>query len=206
MSREFRLWLEKNFTGITPDTLEWWAKYARHMIFKTPEEAREWVFNRRERTDRDPSQTALFGVDGPEYNRAFANALPLYQSGKSWKIGKRIRNDNRLRLGHLEVKKPDMEELHMVATSNTSYDWDYGGIKWLRISDLIGEGTDDYYFKQEMGNLKDLAWRIKTSMWIEAVIVGMDGKDVELWEGQHRTRAMRLLGFSTVPCYVIKIL
>lgn len=203
---EFKKWLEaKQFTGITPDSLKWWSQYARHMNFKSPQEARDWIFNRRERADREPSNV-LFGVDGPEYNRAFADAVPLYQSGKRWKIGKRIRTDNRFRLKHLEVKTPDMEYLYQTATSNTAHNWEYGGIKWFRISDLIGEGTNDYYFKQQMGYLQELASKIKENGWIESVVVGTDGKDVELWEGQHRVRAMRLLGFSKVPCYVIEII
>jgi ParB family chromosome partitioning protein len=53
--------------------------------------------------------------------------------------------------------------------------------------------------------IKDLAYKIKTNGWIEAVVVGETNSGYELWEGQHRTRALRVLGFSTVPAYIIKI-
>lgn len=195
---------DKEFKGITPDSIKWWSNYAQHKIFKTPEEAREWVFHMMERSDRQP-HSHIFGITGPDYNRKFAEAIPLYQSGKSWKIGKRVRKNLRFRLSDLRVKTPDIEYLNTVANSNTEEDWEFGGIKWLRISDLIDTGEDVYSWGMELDSIKDLAYQIKTNGWIEAVVVGQTGSEYELWEGQHRTRALRVLGFSTVPAYIIKI-
>lgn len=195
---------EKEFTGITPDDVKWWSNYARSRIFKTSEEAREWVFYIRERADKAPY--VIGGIDGPEYNRKFADAIPLYQSGKSWKIGKRVREDKRFRLSDLKVKTPGIEYLNTTANANTEKDWELGGIKWLRISDLIGQESHySYDIGNELEYIETLASKIKTNGWIEAVVVGQTGFEYELWEGQHRTRALRALGFSTVPAYIIKI-
>jgi hypothetical protein len=195
----------KEFTGITPDNIKWWSSYAQSRVFKTPEEAREWVFHVMERTDREP-HASLFGINGSDYNRKFSEAIPVYQSGKSWKIGKRVRKDTRFRLSDLQVKRPDTEYLNEVANSNTADDWEFGGIKWLRISDLIGDIKEGVYsYGRELDSIKDLAYQIKTNGWIEAVVVGQTGSEYELWEGQHRVRALKVLGFSKVPAYIIKI-
>lgn len=196
----------KEFTGVTSDSIKWWSNYAKHRVFKTSEEAREWVFHVMERADREP-HASLFGINGPDYNRKFSDAIPLYQSGKSWKIGKRVREDKRFRLSDLKVKTPDIQYLNDTANSNTASNWEFGGIKWLRIGDLIGDAKEDRYYLwgRELDSITDLANRIKTNGWIEAVVVGQTGSEYELWEGQHRTRALRTLGFSTVPAYIIKV-
>jgi hypothetical protein len=196
----------KEFTGITLDSIKWWSNYAKYQVFKTPEEAREWVFHVMERADQQP-HSKMFGINGPDYNRKFSDAIPLYQSGKSWKIGKRVRKDTRFRLSDLRVKTPDIGYLNEVANSNTERNWELGGIKWLRISDLIVDAKEDRYYLwgRELDSIKDLAHRIKTNGWIEAVVVGQMGSDYELWEGQHRIRALRILGFSTIPAYIIKV-
>ena len=196
----------KEFTGITPDSIKWWSSYARSRIFKTSEEAREWVFHIMERSDQQP-HASMFGINGPEYNRKFSDAIPLYQSGKSWKIGKRVREDKRFRLSDLKVKRPDTEYLNEVANSNTAENWDFGGIKWIRINELIPDVSEDQHYSYGKGSeyVKNLGYQIKTNGWIEAVVVGQTDSGYELWEGQHRTRALRILGFSTVPAYIIKV-
>lgn len=197
---------EKEFTGISPDDIKWLSSYTRGRIFKTPEEAREWVFHIMEKYDRE-TYASMFGINGPDYNRKFSDAIPVYQSGKSWKIGKRIREDKRFRLSDLKVKTPDLEYLNTTANSNTEEAWEYGGIKWLRITDLIGDAKEDQYYSwgRELDYIRVLANKIKTNGWIEAVVVGQTDSGYELWEGQHRTRALRVLGFSTVPAYIIRI-
>jgi hypothetical protein len=197
---------DKVFSGITNDNIKWWSSYSQNRTFKTPEEAREWVFYMMERSDRQP-HSSMFGINGTDYNRKFSENIPLYQSGKSWKIGKRVRKDTRFRLSDLRVKTPDIEYLNTVANSNTEKGWEYGGVKWLRISDLMGDVNEDQYYSwgKELDYIKNLAYQIKTNGWIEAVVVGQTDSGYELWEGQHRSRALRVLGFSKVPAYIIEV-
>lgn len=201
----FRQWLEnKTFTGITPDQIKWWSNYAANLTFPTEQAAKDWVFARKERADKEPA-SALFGVDGPQYNRAFADSVPIYQSGKSFKIGKRIRNDNRLRLNQLEVRKPGAYELNMAAQASALGEYDFIPLKWIPIKGMIDD-KDVYATQQkEVDKIKNLAGLIKSNGWIEAIIYGIEEDGVPyIIEGQHRTRAMKLLGFNTVPGIGIK--
>lgn len=192
----FKIWLEnKIFQGIKPSDVTWWANYAANMIFPSEITARDWVFHKREFSDRQVSAT-VFGIDGPEYNRAFADAIPIYQSGKSFKIGKRIRKDNRLRLKNLEVKVPDWEYVIQTAQAFSSEDFKVHKIKWIPIRFTVSD-KDDYYLVNQQDRIRRLADKIKDNGWIEAVIY--DYKNLNILEGQHRARAMRVLGFSTVP-------
>lgn len=192
----FKIWLEnKIFQGIEPSDITWWSNYAANMKFPSELAAREWVFQRREYTDRQPSST-VFGVDGTEYNREFANAIPVYQSGAVFKIGKRIRKDNRLRLKNLEVRSPGWEYIIQTAQANGTEDFKVHKIKWIPIRFTVSD-ENDYYLVNQKTRIKDLADQIKTNGWIEAVIY--DYKNLNILEGQHRARAMKVLGFSTVP-------
>jgi len=193
---KFKLWLHeaKQFDQMHPDDITHWAKYASKMNFKTPEEAKAWLLRKRELADSYPGP---FAPDGTEYNQAFSNAMPTWQSGKSFKIGKRIQNDNRLRLSHLEVKKPDLEELNNVAQANGTSNYTFHPVQWISVSNLHNE--DDYYLSNsaEKARIQNLAQEIKNNGWIEAVIYNWKGKWII--EGQHRARAMKFLGFKTVP-------
>lgn len=193
----FKEWLKNQpFKGISPSDLEWWAKYAANLTFPSEKEARDWLFARRERAEKQPS-AEVFGIDGPEYNRAFADAMPVYLSGKSFKIGKRIRNDNRFRLKSLEVRRPSLEELNMVAQAGSTADYKFHPVKWIPIRHSVSD--QDVYARQpqEIEKIKNLAYQIKTNGWIEAIIY--DVSDYSIIEGQHRARAMAVLGFKTVP-------
>ncbi len=191
---QFRTFLEvKEFTSITPETIEWWSKYAKNRIFKSEKEARDWIFYQKERTDKEFAH--VFSPDGTEYNRKFADIIPIYQSGKSFKIGKRIKKDNRFRLKHLQVKLPSLEELNEIAQANGESDYRFRKVTWIPVS--WGMEENDYYFKRDLERIKNLAQQIKENGWIEAVVYHYN----EHWviEGQHRIRAMYLLGFKTVP-------
>jgi len=192
----FRLWLEeKQFSGIKPSDINWWANYSKNMTFPSEQLARDWVFQRREHADKQPS-AAVFGVDGQEYNKSFANAIPIYQSGKSFKIGKRIRQDNRMKLSNLEVRHPGTEYVNEVAQANGEGDYEVHKITWIPIRFTIAD-KNDYYLINQKDRIKSLAEEIKANGWVEAVIYDWDNKYII--EGQHRARAMKILGFNTVP-------
>jgi hypothetical protein len=192
----FKIWLEnKKFNGIESKDIEWWSKYARSKLFSTEEEARSWVFERRQYADRQ-SYASLFGIDGEEYNRAFANAIPVYQSGKSFKIGKRVRSEKRFSLKNLKIKKPDWEYIIQTAQANGESDFKVHEIKWIPIRFTV-DGQNDYYLMNQKNRIENLASEIKNNGWIEAVIY--DYESLNIIEGQHRARAMKVLGFNTVP-------
>ncbi len=190
----FKKWINeaKEFKGISVEDINWWARYAQSRIFNSEQEAREWIFRNRERFDR----SAPFEIDGPEHNRKFAESMPLYLSGKSYKIGKRVRNDKRFRLKDLEVKLPDWEYIINTAQATDTRDFKVHKVQWIPIKYTVSD-TNDYYLTNQLGRIQNLAYQIKTNGWIEAVIY--DYKDKHIIEGQHRARAMRLLGFATVP-------
>ena len=193
--KTFKEWLKvenRQFTGVTPDGVEFWAKYSRSLNFKSAEEAKAWLFRKMELGDKN----APF-VNGTEYNKAYSEAIPIYQSGKSFKIGKRIREDKRFRLSSLRVIRPGLEELNQVAQANGESDYRFHPVKWIPVSFLHDD--NDYYLRSpnERSYIQELAEKIKTNGWIEAVIY--DYKDGSIIEGQHRARAMKFLGFKTVP-------
>lgn len=194
---QFRMFLE----SISPDTLKWWSNYSKYKTFSTEQEAREWVFQRREFADKQTS-AQIFGIDGPEKNRQFANEIPIYKSGKSYKIGKRIRNDNRFRLMHLTVKKPSLYEINMVAQANGESDYKIHPVKWIPLRKILPENDSWYSYGNELQRIKDLANDIKRNKWIEAIIYDVKGNFVI--EGQHRSRSLKLLGFNTVPAIGIE--
>jgi hypothetical protein len=193
----FRTFLEaKVFTAIKPDDIKWWAHYASSRIFKTPEEAQQWIFDRREHADKAPHASMFGGIDGPEFNRAFAQAMPLYQSGKSWKIGKRIRTNNRLRLKDLKIKMPDYEELVTIAQANGTAEFKFHKVRLIPLRFTVA-AENDYYMTGQKDRIQRLANEIKQNRWIEPVVY--DYPSMSIIEGQHRARAMKLLGFNMIP-------
>lgn len=190
------LFEHKHFAGIKPEDIKYWSNYAANRIFKTPEEAQQWIFDRREHTDRQPHISFFGGPDGSEYNMAFAKDMPLYQSGKSWKIGKRIRSDHRMRLKNIEIKMPDWSYVVEVAQSNGESDFKVHKLRWIPIRFTVAD-SNDYYLKNQKQRLENLAAQIKQNNWIEPVIY--EYSSMSILEGQHRARAMKLLGFNTVP-------
>ena len=177
---EFKLWLNesKHFTGLKPSDVNWWASYAKNWNFKSEQEARDWIFDKRQHHDRDPHVDMFGGPDGPEFNRAFASAMPIYMSGKSFKIGKRLQKDNRLKLKNIEIRKPDLEELDMVAQANGESDYKFHPVKWIRVK----FSENDYYLNspKTKNYIIALANQIKQNKWIEAIIYDYsDGSIIE---------------------------
>lgn len=192
---QFKKWINENkiYNGISKDDINYWANYAANINFASEQQARNWLFSRLQHGDKSG-----INVYGELYNKQFSDNFPIYMSGKSFKIGKRIRKDNRFRANSLEIRRPGLEQLNMTAQASQPYGKDYKflPLKWIRI--LIDK-KNDYYFNspQEMSRIKQLAYDIKNNGWIEAIIY--DSYDLSIIEGQHRARAMLELGFKTVP-------
>ena len=195
--QSFRNFIE---SVVNDKDIKFWSGYAQSRIFATPKEAQDWIFHIREKDDREFGN--VFGVEGPQKNREFAEAMPLYQSGKSYKIGKRIRIDNRFRLSQLQVKMPSLEELNTIAQSNGDTYYRFVPVQHIRINTLLPEDDGIYGYGKELEKIKNLAYKIKNDGWIEPVVY--DFYDRWLIEGQHRARAVRLLGFKTIPAIGVK--
>jgi len=183
---------------ITPDTVKYWSHYANNRNFTSVQEAQDWIFHILEINDGKGISSVK---KGPEYNRAYANQIPIYQAGKSWKIGKPIRNrSNVFRLSDVEIRLPDKEMLYNVARGNVSGEYEMTKLIWVPIREVLPDTTNDMYsFGGEAERIKGLAQQIKQNKWLEAVIVGIEPTGKWLIEGQHRARAMQLLGFARIP-------
>jgi hypothetical protein len=190
----------------TPDRVKAWSKYMANLSFETPEEARAEMFRQLERDDKSTWAKVTGKINGTELNRQLAEIIPLYRSGNRYKIGRMIRQNTRLKLSDIKIVLPNKREIINVAQANGTEDFDILPVKWYSISVLIGEQNDSYFRGNEGERIRNLAKTIKQSKWIEAVIVAYNPDEQEPWlvEGQHRTRAMRLLGFKKVPAVAIR--
>lgn len=86
-------------------------------------------------------------------------------------------------------------ELNMIAQANGTEDYRFHPVKWIRIN----VDSDDIYATSpgERQRIAALAQQIKESGWIEAVVYHY--KEGWVIEGQHRIRALKMLGFNTAP-------
>lgn len=77
-------------------------------------------------------------------------------------------------------------------------------IREMRIDDFFMEGqTPSYYSVDKRERTQDLAEALKTSDWIEPLIVGVDKDGPHILEGGHRIDALRELGEDTFPAMVV---
>lgn len=189
-----------NGMEISPESIKYWSGYAANRKFSTEQEARDWIFRTLENSDRQFGDA--LGLKGSEHNRQFADQMPIYQSGNSWKIGRPVRNNrNVFRLSDLQIRRPSTEELHNVAQANISGDYEFTDIFWANLRELLPDSEMGSIYSQsgESARIRELAEQIKSNKWVEAVIVGITKDGKWLIEGQHRARALRALGFATVP-------
>lgn len=107
---------------------------------------------------------------------------------------------------------PASEDIHQVASANLMADaYEPMGLKWWNVWELLGGNSQDYYTTnpKERQRVVALAQKIKTSGWFSPIIVAVEdfeGGDPEpyILEGQHRARAVQLLGSKKVPGYGIE--
>jgi hypothetical protein len=188
----------KEFTGITPDSIKWWSNYAKNMVFKTEEEAREWVFRVMERSDQQP-HSSIFGINGPDYNRQFSDALPLYQSGKSWKIGKRIRKKG-FTWDDVDVRPNSLEFLETAGYVNPFDNPELGPVTLIPVSKLH---KTEIHSETPQG--KEKVWLFAQKLkggdgYFMAVVYGSNG---EIIDGHHRYETARLLKQTRVPAQLL---
>lgn len=196
-----RLVEEANFDPASywnPGQIDHIANYTSKLTFKSPEEAREWYFRKLQHWDKQ-SWAAITGVNGPEKNRLIADSLPIYQSGKSFKIGKRIRAPKKT-WDDIEIKEPSIAPLVSAGWLNPFDGYKVLGIQMKKVSDL--HMTEDHS-NTEGGQEKvhRYAQRIKDDETFLAIIVDTQGT---ILDGHHRYRAVRdVLKWKTIPCLVV---
>lgn len=190
----------KIFNGFNPGDVEWWTKYAQSLIFKTEEETKQWIFEKREWADKQSYQSVFGGPDGPEYNRAFANAVPLYKSGKSWKIGKRIRK-KLFGWDDIHIEPNSLENLTSAGYVNMFDNPELGPVKLVPISKLY---KTERHSETINGQAKVmwLAQHIKNDGYFKAIVYGSDG---EIIDGHHRYEAVKSLKLKTIPAQLLVI-
>jgi hypothetical protein len=191
---------KKQFTGWTDERVKFWTGYASSRLFKSPEEAREWVFYQLQRNDQLSYASSFGGINGPEYNRAAADAMPVYQSGKSFKVGKKIRKDYRLKWDDIEIRLPNWTSVIQTAEATDVREFKVHKVDMVPIRSLLGpnDGNSIYSYGKESEYIKYLAQAIKTNRWFEPILYEYC-ENPYIMEGQHRVRAARLLGFTKVP-------
>lgn len=195
----FKQFIEaKVFNGIDQESITWWANYAQRMTFRSEQEARQWVFDRRQHADRQPA-SQVFGVDGPEYNRAFADAIPLYQSGKSWKIGKRIRKKP-FGWDEVDIRANTLEQLETAGYVNAFDGPILGPVQLVPIRKLYK--VEDHSEKPAgVAKVQFLAQQVKNGGYFKAIVYNEDGS---ILDGHHRYEAAKLLRMTKVPAQMVR--
>jgi len=105
--------------------------------------------------------------------------------------------------------KPASEDIHEVAAASQMADaYDVTPLKMWNTWELLGGDSQDYYTTnpRERERVIALAQKIRTSGWFSPIIVAVEdfeGGDPEpyILEGQHRARAVQILGSRVVPGY-----
>ncbi len=108
--------------------------------------------------------------------------------------------------------KPTSEDIHEVAEANLMADaYELMGLKWWNVWELVGGSSQDYYTTNpgERKRVMTLAQQIKTNGWFSPIIVAVEDfeggePDPYILEGQHRARAVQLLGSRMVPGYGVE--
>lgn len=182
----------------TPDKIDWIAKYAQNQIFKTEQAAKDWVFHKLEHWERQFS----FGKKmGTENNRLIADAVPVYMSGKSFKLGKRVRKP-KLSWKDIDIEKPSLIPLINAGFINPFDGYKVRGMKLLRTATL--HMTEDHsYTENGVNRVYQYAHRIKEDQTFLAIVVSQDGT---ILDGHHRFRAVQdVLKWKTIPCLVVEL-
>ena len=141
---------------------------------------------------------SIFGKDDPDY---ISSLYDFTQTKKGVKIDPRVAlKPIKKELGwdDFEIIKTSFYELNKIASSNfNDYEIITSPIK-VAIKDYIDDGMT--YIEDEK-RIQNLADNILKNKKFEPIVINPSNESVI--EGQHRIRAMRLLGFKTILAYQI---
>lgn len=192
--------------AISQSDIDHWVKYAGQKDFESEEEARGFIARKA-----NQGTAWTYGIDNPEeYYKQLAMEMPVYQTKKGWRLGtpqairrmqqKRSRKKNPpLSWKTIKIVGSSLHDQNVSASAQEESDYEIMPIKFYRIAELLPD-EDNYYMKGQEGEyIKELAQKIKQNRWFEAIYVHENERYII--EGQHRTRALRLLRLKTVPGY-----
>lgn len=178
---------------IKNEDVVWWAQNYSNRSFDTPEKAREFIFQERERARKQ-------GWGGSEEeNRAFANAMPLKKTGKAYRIGM-AESRGSLDWAEVAIKRNDPEEL---ATDGWINIFDGERLSRPKIVSVEKIKTTEVHSKTEEGKrkTKGIAKALSSpGAWFVPIVIDEQGSIID---GHHRFEAVLLLKLKTVPVQVV---
>lgn len=129
-AEEYKDLFTPSSAAIPESRVRWWSVYMRGWKFNTEKEARDKVFQRLQHFDTE-TWSELFGKEGEDKNRWFANKIPVYQDKRGkWHIGRPLgafvirsqwSDDNRLKPKYLSsLKQRRVQEYLSNMTSDFS--------------------------------------------------------------------------------------
>ncbi|CAM6006571.1 unnamed protein product [Sphagnum balticum] len=204
----------RNREKLTKDQ-EHWINYTKNTSFDSEQEARDWTFRRKQNADEQYG--SMFGVSGPEKNRAFADSLPIRKEGKKFKIGpKPSVSTDRLGSQEPDGDSPavdwEMEDLQDSgkAVDEESILRDYGGGKPGKVyrayvdpsilEPKLAEEEDEDGGTYDWDELNMSQGRKPVPP--AKILVRQNGK-VEILDGNHRISYWQDKGFDSIPAWVI---
>jgi RNA:NAD 2'-phosphotransferase (TPT1/KptA family)/8-oxo-dGTP pyrophosphatase MutT (NUDIX family) len=209
--------------AMSQSDIDYWSRYGGNMKFKSESEARDWVYRKLQLGDEQYGE--LFGVAGPEKNRAKADSMPLYKDGRDYKLGKKP-GVSKERLG-TEAPEGDVPDTDWYnrdnqdgdgAVSEASILRDYNGGKpalvymsYVNTSDIPDpilaedaerEDADEDDDDQGGYNWEEFAFKNRRGFPPMKLRVTSQGK-VQIMDGNHRLTHWKERGFGSVPAWVI---
>ena len=209
--------LNRDTSLISDSDVDYWTRYTGGLDFKSEQEARDWLFRKREHIDE--TQGDLFGRNGTEKNRKIADTMPLYRENRKWKIGQKVKpvvSKDRLgsenpdgRAPNVSWYKQDLQDSSRQVTPQSILN-DYNTPKDRKAVVYqsyipIGDMPDPVLAEEQDEDGGSYAWddfHHPGSPPPAKVLIRPDGK-VILSDGNHRTRFWIDNGYDAIPAWVI---
>jgi hypothetical protein len=172
-----------------------WHQSFKEKYYPSIESAKNDI--RRAVNHNNKQFSAIFGEDNPEEIVGLFNFIETNKGFKIMPKQPKRTKKKKIDWGDFDLIKTPLDELHLIASSNfLDYEID-NKPSIIKIDEYI---DDDNYFDHK-NRIINLSKEIIKNMKFEPIVVEPNKKYVI--EGQHRIRAMKLLGFKTVMAYKI---
>lgn len=205
----------------TPDTIAWWQKPSQ--TFKSPQEARAWMFRYLEHSDRQPHAHLFGGVNGPNANQIITDHMPLYRDRRGFHIGNKPKI-SRARMPMIGTEQPEgsapdvawydqdlQDSGRHVSPASIARDYVREADRqrvtvypaYVPRGDIPDEICAEEECDDEDGGSYDWdQFRFRGSPPPIKLLVKRDGT-IEIVDGNHRLRWWREQGYDDIPAWVI---